>query len=175
MQQLLVPALMLMMSVAPAPLRPAPPPAPATVPAREFRDVVACTLSTSYWTHQCLDLYTGTGSTLTAPRHSIVLRVRLPFVLTSPQTDTLKITVTATNGSGTVTVNPFPPALEIPLPILGRYDLQDYVLVTGFALPATHWVSSVSVKVDLLNSAPDYVLRFVGTEVDSYTFTFNVD
>lgn len=120
------------------------------------------------------DTATGLIRLLDNPGHVFTVRddkllifwIDLVGKLAPSQTDVLRLTFHGSDGETLVQ--------EFAVPLF--IDLQPpYTLLTSREFPTTYTPRSYELTIDLINSAPDFVIPIgmLGTGVDSYTYSFS--
>ena len=120
-----------------------------------------------------IDLFANQGLVITAPNNIATLSIFV-FGTLPAGSDTLRITVIATNENGTfVITNPNAASLNIPI----TASNANTVNVTGFVFPTSFQGTTFTLTIDLLNSSPDFIIPGgpnAGLAVNSFTYTFTI-
>ncbi len=114
-----------------------------------------------------IGLFENPGQVFTLSDHVLTITVDLLGTLEPGQTDVLRITFRAFDGETEVQ--------EFGVPVFGT-TLPPLTLLTGRVFPTTYTPRPYQLTVDLLNSAPDFVIPGgpnAGARVDSFTYSFS--
>jgi hypothetical protein len=113
-----------------------------------------------------VDLFSNPGVTLLVPNSTLTFIADITGALDIGTTDTLRVTYTQDEHSPVVS--------DFSIPVFGTVFPPFSIL---FSLPTpglTYQPIAATLMVDLLGSSPDFVVPEGGTQVDSYTYSFEV-